>query len=264
MTRIALGIEYLGCAFHGWQYQNESLPTVEKALSLAIAKVADHPVSLTCAGRTDRGVHALAQVVHFDSSSKRALDAWLYGINRYLPAQIAVTWVRVVRDDFHARFSALARQYCYIIDNSRTRPAIRANQVSWYPRHLDVELMSQGACYLIGEHDFSSFRASGCQAKSPVRNLYLIDIKRFQQYILTTIKANAFLHHMVRNIMGVLVAIGEGKRSPSWVKEVLLSRDRTQASVTAKADGLYLQLVDYPDYFSLPNQSRDWPFFMLS
>jgi len=264
MARIALVVEYNGQLFHGWQYQNESLPTVEKALSYAVGKVANHHVTLTCAGRTDRGVHALSQVVHFDSTAIRPVNAWLNGVNRYLPKEIAVKYVKIVPDHFHARFSALARQYCYIIDNCPTRSAIWATQVTWHRRLLDERLMQQATTALIGEHDFSAFRSSHCQAQSPIRRLDQLEVQRLHQYIIVKVKANAFLHHMVRNMMGVLLAIGEGNASPSWAFEALVSKDRRLGGVTAAASGLYLQSVDYPVVFSLPSQGRAWPFFMVS
>lgn len=243
--RVAVGIEYDGTNYHGWQHQ-ENLVTVQNTIENALAIIATHPVKLTCAGRTDAGVHATGQVAHFDTEVVRPMSAWIFGCNSYMPKDICIRWAKEVAVDFHARFSATARSYRYYILNSPTPPAISRNHVSWYPYHkLNVELMQLGANYLIGEHDFTSFRGSSCQAKSPVRFVEYINVMQNDTTIIIDLKANAFLHHMVRNIVGVLLEIGAGKKDPIWTKEVLEAVDRTVAGVTAPPQGLYLTKVDY-------------------
>lgn len=248
--RVALGLSYDGTAYHGWQSQEE-VPSVQAALEKALSFVADHPVSVVCAGRTDGGVHALSQVVHFETTAVRTNYAWILGTNAQLPADIRVSWVQEVAEDFHARFSALARSYRYIIFNSPVHSALLRNQVTLCHRELEVERMQAAANYLVGEHDFTSFRALQCQAKSPVRTIHQLDIYRQDQFVIIDIKANAFLHHMVRNIAGVLIAIGSGKQEPIWAQEVLLAKDRAQGGVTAPSSGLYFMSVDYPEHFGL-------------
>lgn len=242
--RIALKIEYDGRPFCGWQHQ-DNLPTIQAYVEKALTTVANHPVTVICAGRTDAGVHALQQVVHFDTTAIRPERAWVFGCNRILPSAIAIHWAKVMPDDFHARFSAIARQYRYIIYNHPVRPALQYGLVTWFCHPLDVELMQQGANYLLGENDFTSFRSVACQARTPMRNVMSIKIHREQEKVIIDIKANAFLHHMVRNIVGVLLEVGVKRRAPIWVQQVLQARDRRCASATAKPDGLYLAGVEY-------------------
>lgn len=250
--RVALTLEYDGSRFHGWQYQKSGIPSVAGDLARAVGHVADHPVELVCAGRTDAGVHASYQVVHFDTPVNRSLRAWVLGINSALPDDIAVHWAGNVPPDFHARFSARTRRYRYLIFNHSVRPALYRNQVSWSFRPLDEARMAEAASCLLGEHDFSSFRAAGCQSNSPNRCVSDIRIWRQGSFVVIDISANAFLHHMVRNIAGSLIAVGTGKESVAWLKEVLESRDRTRAAVTAPAGGLYLVDVQYPDFPRVP------------
>jgi len=250
--RVALGIEYDGSAFHGWQAQQEGVRTVQTELEAALAKVADHPLRVVCAGRTDTGVHALGQVVHFDTEAQRTERNWLLGSNVNLPPDVSVTWARPVSDDFSARFSAVSRRYRYFILSRSSRSAVLARRVTWTHRALDVSLMQEAASALVGEHDFSSYRALGCQAKSPVRTLHELTVERRGEFVVLSLHANAFLHHMVRNIAGVLMAIGRGDREVGWASEVLELRDRTLGGVTAPPDGLYFERVEYPDEFNIP------------
>ncbi|GAA3531747.1 tRNA pseudouridine(38-40) synthase TruA [Zobellella aerophila] len=249
--RIALGIEYDGSRYYGWQRQRE-VPSVQEEVEKALSKIADHPVEVQCAGRTDAGVHGTGQVVHFDTHASRQPGAWTLGMNANLPAGIAVRWVKPVGDDFHARFSASARRYRYIIFNHKMRPAIHGHGVSHYPQPIDADKMHQAGQCLLGERDFSAFRAVQCQSKSPNRNVMHLNVKRYGEYVVLDIKANAFLHHMVRNITGTLLEVGMGNAESGWVREVLEGRDRNLAGVTAKAGGLYLVSVDYPEHFELP------------
>jgi tRNA pseudouridine38-40 synthase len=250
--RIALGIEYAGCHYFGWQKQDIS-PTVQEVLESALSEVADEKIRVVCAGRTDTGVHALQQVVHFDTSSNREPQAWLLGTNTKLPKDVAVTWVLDVEEDFHARFSAEERTYQYLILNRRARPAIFNGLVTWQHQQLDFERMKQASLCLIGEHDFSSYRAVACQANSPIRTVHKLEIEQFDEWFVITIRANAFLHHMVRNIAGVLMAIGTGKQEVKWAEEVLVAKDRTAGGITAKPDGLYLVNIKYPVKYTIPN-----------
>lgn len=249
--RIALLVEYCGTNYHGWQFQNEKLPTVQRDLQRALSKVADSPIEVICAGRTDAGVHARAQVVHFETSVERAEYSWMLGANSYLPNDISVKWAKRVSDDFHARFSAKRRRYRYIIYNNMSRPALRYKKVTWSTWPLDEGKMFEAGQYLLGEHDFSSFRAAECQAKSPIRTLCELGVTRQGDDVIIEVEANAFLHHMVRNIVGVLMAIGSGKAPVSWAEEVLAAKSRRLGGVTAPADGLYLIKVDYPEVFGL-------------
>ncbi len=248
--RIALGIEYVGTAFCGWQTQHHAR-TVQNCLETALSKVADHPISTFCAGRTDTGVHALGQVIHFETAVDRNLKAWTLGTNYYLPKDISVLWVKIVDEQFHARFSALQRHYNYLIINRPTRPAVLRELATWEYRPLAVAQMQMGAHYLIGTHDFTSYRSTACQAPNPVRTLTKISVSRRGENLIISVSANAFLHHMVRNIAGVLMAIGRGEHSPEWALEVLKARDRTVGGMTAPAAGLYLMGVDYPNFSSL-------------
>jgi tRNA pseudouridine38-40 synthase len=249
--RIALGLEYNGTNYHGWQQQN-GLLTVQSSVQLAVSKVADHPIIVTCAGRTDVGVHAKDQVIHFDTNANRKLDAWILGVNYYLPNDICIKWAANVDESFHARFSAIARHYNYVIYNQKTRPAILANQVAWHFAPLNAEAMHLAAQYLLGEQDFSSFRSSYCQSSTPMRNVHNLNVTRNNDLVIIDIKANAFLQHMVRNIVGLLLTVGENKRPPEWAKEVLAKRDRRAASYAASACGLYLTKVYYPATYHLP------------
>ena len=253
MKKIALGVEYDGSAYNGWQRQKHGYG-VQQAVEKAISNVADHDVSVVCAGRTDTGVHALGQVIHFETSADRSERSWVLGVNANLPKDISVHWAQPVDDDFHARFSALSRRYQYIILNQFSRPAILSRRVTWQGKALDVELMSKAAEALVGEHDFSSYRAVACQAKSPVRTIHQLEVVQKDQFICINIRANAFLHHMVRNIAGVLMAIGSGEQKPQWAAEVLEYKDRRLGGVTAPPDGLYFMNVEYPEQFHIPNR----------
>ncbi len=249
--RIALGVEYDGSAFCGWQFQDHS-PSVQEAVEKALSKVANEPVRVVCAGRTDTGVHATEQVIHFDTEVERSERSWVYGANANLPKEVAMLWATPIDEEFHARFSAVRRRYRYVIFNRNVRPTFLAWRTSWDYRPLDVARMAQAAQCLVGEHDFSSYRAVGCQAKSPVRTVHDIQLSRHNELIFIDIEANAFLHHMVRNIAGVLMAIGAGERPVDWATEVLEHRDRTLGGVTAPPSGLYLTGVSYPEQFHLP------------
>lgn len=249
--RIALGIEYNGAKYYGWQRQRD-VDSVQKQLEQALSSIADHTVEVYCAGRTDAGVHATGQVVHFDSQNKRDLKAWTMGASTRLPEDIAVRWAHPVSDDFHARYSATARRYRYIIYNNRFRPAILGNGLSHYPLPIDEKLMHQAAQCLVGEQDFSAFRAVHCQSNTPNRLLHHINVTRQNDYVIIDIKANAFVHHMVRNIAGSLITIGRGLEPVEWMAQLLAGKDRTKAAATAKPGGLYLVEVDYPDAFDLP------------
>lgn len=251
--RIVLGVEYDGSAFRGWQSQ-VGVPTVQAELEAAVARVANHPVTLHCAGRTDAGVHALEQVVHFDTSARRSERAWVLGTNVNLPPEIAVRWAARVDDDFHARFSAIARHYRYQFLVRRTRSALARDRAVWVHTELDLAAMREAARALVGEHDFTSFRAMGCQAKSPVRRVHYLELDSEGELVVLRIGANGFLHHMVRNIAGVLLAVGRGEAAPSWTRELLEVRDRTQGGVTAPPGGLYFVRADYPERFALPQR----------
>lgn len=251
--RIALGIEYNGHGFCGWQRQREEdVIGVQQRLEEVLSKVANHTVQVICAGRTDTSVHATGQVVHFDTDSQRPLRAWTLGVNANLPDNIAVRWAKEVREDFHARFSATARRYRYIIYNHRFRPAILRHGVSHYHQLVDASMMHEAGQLLIGEHDFSSFRATQCQSKSPWRKIHHLSVSRQGDYVIIDIKANAFVHHMVRNITGSLLTVGQGVQPKEWITELLAVKDRKQAAATALADGLYLVQVDYPAEFEIP------------
>lgn len=257
--RIALGIEYVGSLYHGWQSQ-VGLMAVQTCLEAALAKVADHPINVVCAGRTDAGVHALGQVVHFDTDAVRTNRAWILGVNSYLPDDIRIQWAQVMPEDFHARFTAVARRYCYVIYNHFTPSAILQQRVTWQYHPLDESRMAEAAQYLLGAHDFSSFRGLNCQAKTPIRDVQHLSVTRYHHFIILDIKANAFLYHMVRNIAGVLIAIGTGKQEPIWAKQVLAAKDRAVGGVTAPPEGLYLKEVSYPESFLLPKPAIDFPF----
>lgn len=257
--RIALGLEYDGSSFYGWQSQPGG-NTIQDVLESALARIADGPVRVHCAGRTDAGVHALAQIVHFDTRADRPLTAWVRGVNAHLPETVVVRWARVMPDFFHARYSARARSYCYILYNSMVRPALHAKQVGWFHLPLELEAMQRAASALLGEHDFSAFRAAECQARSPVKTLQRSEVTRHGECFVFTFSANAFLHHMVRNVVGALVHVGKGSRPAGWISELLQSRDRARAAPTFAASGLYLAGVDYDDDWRLPERGRTiWP-----
>lgn len=249
--RIALGIEYQGENYFGWQKQNDFY-SVQQALEEALSIIADEPIQVVCAGRTDTGVNATGQVVHFDTTKCRKNVAWTLGTNNNLPKDIAVKWATEVSDDFHARFSATARRYRYIIYNGRLRPAILFNALTFNHQPLDESLMQQAAQCLVGEHDFNSFRTVRCQANSAIRTIKHCNVTRFGDYIVVDVKANAFLHHMVRNIVGSLMRVGQGLETVEWMAEVLALKDRTKAGKTADSKGLYFVDVQYPDQFILP------------
>lgn len=255
--RIALGLEYNGRDFAGWQVQADdaqgrTVRSVQGVVETALAAVAASPVRVHVAGRTDAGVHASAQVAHFDTDVERSEYSWLRGANSNLPNDVAVLWARRIAPEFHARFSATGRTYRYVILSRPVRPALLAGRVSWDYRPLDVARMQAAAAYLVGTHDFTSFRAMQCQAKNPVRELRRLELRRDGDFVLFDINANAFLHHMVRNIAGALTAVGAGEREPAWLASVLAARDRTAAGVTAPSDGLYLTAIEYPAHFGLP------------
>lgn len=252
-ARIALALEYDGSAYFGWQSQRKpQVATVQECLETALSRVADAPLRVQCAGRTDRGVHASHQVVHFDSPAARSPRAWVFGGNSHLPESIAVKWARGVPRNFHARFSAYARRYRYVICNRALRSPHLRHAVTWHDRPLDARLMHEDAQALIGELDFSAFRAAGCQSNSPMRNVHFVEVTRRGDFVVIDIQANAFLHHMVRNVAGVLMAVGAGEAAPGWTRAVLEGRDRTAGGITAPPDGLYLVDVRYPDEFELP------------
>lgn len=249
-NRIVLGIEYDGSAYAGWQWQTGKR-TVQSELEAALSKIANQAISVQCAGRTDAGVHAYEQVVHFDNPVTRPVDAWLLGGNSYLPDDIRITWAKPAIGDFHARYSAIARCYRYVILNRPMKSALLRSQATWVNQTLDADKMQQAAQYLLGEHDFSSFRAQGCQSKSPSRIMHFIEVYRQGDLVLIDICANAFLHHMVRNITGVLIEIGLGKQAIDWTAQLLAIKDRSQAAATAPAYGLHLLSVFYPANYEI-------------
>jgi tRNA pseudouridine38-40 synthase len=257
--RIALGSEYEGSSFCGWQTQAAGC-AVQDRLEAALAQIAGAPVATICAGRTDAGVHALAQVVHFDCDAERLLSAWVRGVNALLPPALAVTWAQPVRDDFHARFSAIARHYRYVLLNHSVRPAADHARVGWFHAPLDVAQMRAAAALLLGEHDFSAFRSAQCQARSPVRTLTQLQIARHGPYLMFDLCANGFLQHMVRNIVGSLIYVGKGRQDAAWIGELLGARERKFAAPTFDAAGLYLAAVDYDAVWGLPRRERlQWP-----
>ena len=249
--RIALGIEYNGAHYFGWQRQRE-VKSVQESLEKALSVVANHPIEVQCAGRTDAGVHGTGQVVHFDTTATRKMVAWTMGANANMPKDIAVRWAKEVPEEFHARFSATARRYRYVIYNHAYRPAILDKGISHYHGDLDAEKMHLAGQYLLGENDFTSFRAAHCQSRSPWRNVMHLNVSRHGHFIVVDIKANAFVHHMVRNIVGSLIVVGRGEQPTEWIQWLLQAKDRNLAGPTAKAEGLYLVEVDYPQEFDLP------------
>ena len=264
--RVVLGVEYDGSGFNGWQKQRQpKVRTVQQMLETALTKIARHPVALTCAGRTDTGVHARGQIVHFDAAVKRPLQAWVHGTNTLLPPDITVHWCRYVSSDFHARYSALSRHYRYVILNSNQRPALLRNLATFYRYPLDEVRMHEEISLLLGKHDFTSFRAGACQANSPVRKLFEASVRRQDKWIIIDLRANAFLLHMVRNIVGTLLACGNTTQSNlkqnnkplprGWLAELLQQKDRTLAGITAPPNGLYLCHVEYPSAMNIPATS---------
>jgi len=257
--RFALGLEYDGAAFFGWQRQSHAA-SVQQSVEQALTAVADHPVNVTCAGRTDTGVHARGQVVHFDSTAKRTARQWMLGINSNLPVAVRAIWIRKVDSSFHARFGAHSRSYRYSIMNRWVRPAIGANYYGWCRDVLDEQSMHAAAQALAGQHDFSAFRSAGCSATHATRTVTSIAVQRRQDLVLIDISANAFLYHMVRNIVGSLLAVGRGDKPVHWLQEVLQGRDRKLAGVTADAQGLCFMSVRYDPKYELPEQAAAFPF----
>jgi len=280
LRRIVLGVQYDGGSWQGWQTQPHRL-TVQDKLEAALRQFTLVDIATTCAGRTDSGVHALEQVVHFDTDIVRDKFSWVRGVNAFLPPSIAVRWacelpledvdgagdgaltgtLREREGGFHARFSATARTYHYLLYNHPVRSPLLSGKAGWTFRPLDAGLMQQAADFLIGEHDFTTFRAVECQAKSPVREMHALQVRRHGDMIVFTLKANAFLHHMVRNIVGSLIFVGNGNQPPAWIAQVLAQKDRSRAAPTFMPDGLYLARVDYPAHWSLPQQAAQWPWF---
>ena len=257
--RLALGISYNGQAYEGWQSQLSGR-TVQDRLEAALDAFTTQSVSTVCAGRTDAGVHGLMQVVHFDTDLQREESSWVRGTNRFLPPDIAVEWARTVPDEFHSRASAIARRYSYVVLESKVRPSLDAGRVGWVFRPLDGDAMREAALQLIGEHDFTSFRASSCQALTPVKTINGIDVSRRGAYWRFDFEANAFLHHMIRNLMGCLLLVGQGLQSPSWMGEVLRAKDRDAAAPTFSPDGLYFLGPVYERHWGLPDRTPayDW------
>lgn len=251
--RIAAGVEYNGSRFCGWQMQAHGIRTVQDVVQRALQKVADHPLQVTCAGRTDTGVHATGQVIHFDTSAQRQLKAWVLGCNTFLPDDVCIHWARPVSPDFSARFNATRRRYRYALLHRQARPALYSGRVSWIRGTLDVEAMHSAAQDLLGENDFSSFRSAACQSDHARRFMESITVSREGDYIYFDLCANAFLHHMVRNIVGSLLKVGRGERPVDWMARLLEQRDRTLAGPTAPAEGLYLVAVQYPQHYGLPD-----------
>lgn len=257
--RIALGIEYDGSFYRGWQRQAHA-PSVQAELERALSIVADRPIEIFCAGRTDAGVHGTGQVIHFDCPLPRPEKAWLLGANAHLPDSISIRWAKQVPDEFHARFSAGYRRYRYLIQNAPCKPALLSRKVTWIKRPLDTDAMHRAAQAILGERDFSSLRSSECQSRTPWRNLMSVQVHRQHQLVVVEVQANAFLHHMVRNLVGSLLAIGYGFKPETWLLDVVQAQNRQLAGETAPADGLYLVEVGYPDHFQLPLNRPLGPF----
>lgn len=256
MPRTALIVAYNGKSFHGWQYQSEKIPTVQRDLTRALGQVADRDVVVHCAGRTDTGVHATKQVIHFDCAVDRPNKAWVMGVNAHLGDDVSVEWAGQVADDFDARRTASARHYLYLVHNNRIRSALMPEYLTRERRVLDEKAMHDAAQSFIGEADFSSFRAANCQSNSPMRNVMSVGVKRYNDVVAIDIKANAFLHHMVRNIVGTLLDIGSGEKPISWIAELMSKKDRALAGITAPPNGLFLVNVDYPTGAGIPVSAR--------
>ncbi len=248
-----MGIEYDGTRYCGWQRLSHA-DSVQGALEKALSTIAATPVRVFCSGRTDSGVHATRQIVHFDAPVARTQKAWVFGTNAKLPRDIAIRWLKPVSDEFHSRFSALARRYRYVIINQPTRPVLERHNVTWCRDPLDAERMHRAAQVLVGEHDFSSYRAAGCQSNTPIRHLHFIEVRRHGPLVVIDVQANAFLHHMIRNIAGVLMAVGRGSESESYPAKLLALRDRTLGNVTAPASGLHFVDVRFDERFALPEE----------
>ncbi len=263
ITRWAARIEYLGTAYNGWQRLSHNR-SVQGTVEAALSKIADHPVQVMAAGRTDAGVHGLGQVVHFDTTASRNVLAWTLGTNGHLPADVSLRWAQPVASNFHARYQALSRSYRYVFHCSRTRSAVTAGRATFWHWPLDAALMHEAAQLLLGEQDFSALRDAECQSPTAFRNIMAISVWRSDEFVVIDICANAFLHHMVRNIAGTLAAVGQGKRPVSWVASVLASRDRTKAGITAAPDGLYFIGPEYPAHFCLPPPPKPWFPTMMS
>jgi tRNA pseudouridine38-40 synthase len=261
--RISLGLEYCGSAFHGWQSQ-ASGGTVQDALEFALGAIAGQPVGVVCAGRTDAGVHATHQVVHFDAPVERPLSAWVRGVNSHLPEGVAVRWAQPVADDFHARFSARGRRYRYLLVNRPQRVGLWHGRVGWYHGPLDLAAMQDGCGRLLGEHDFSAFRAAGCQAKTPIKSLWRADVRQCGSLLIFDFEASAFLHHMVRNLVGTLVYIGKGTQQPGWIEDLLRMQNRQLAAPTFSPDGLYFRGPIYEPHWGLPDPGDDFLDGMLT
>lgn len=253
--RIACGVEYDGAAFQGWQVQSGEARTVQAAVERALGRIADEPVHTICAGRTDTGVHASGQVIHFDTGAERPERAWVMGANSHLPADVAIRWARPLDDDFHARFSAVDRLYRYLVTEGTSRSALWRARAAWSAHTLDIDAMRAAAGHLVGEHDFSAFRTAACRARNPVRTMHTLDVERRGGFLVIDIRANAFLHNMVRIIVGTLLTVGRGEQPPDWAGELLAGRDRTRGGATAPPQGLYFLGPSYPERFALP--SRD-------
>jgi tRNA pseudouridine38-40 synthase len=249
--RFALGVQYDGRDWLGWQSQ-PGARTIQDTLEAVLTQFADEPIRISAAGRTDTGVHALGQVVHFDSNAQRPAHSWVRACNSLLPASIALTWAQPVSEQFHARFSAISRTYHYVLYLDAVRPALLAGRAGWCYYRLDVPSMQSAANYLVGRHDFSALRSVQCQARSPVKTLHRLELAVRGRFLVVTLHADAFLHHMVRNIIGCLIAVGRGKNAPEWLRDVLDSRERAKAAPTFMADGLYLGQVEYPLHFGIP------------
>lgn len=263
INRYALCVEYAGAAYRGWQTQKEKdVASIQETVEQALSAIANEPVKVVCAGRTDACVSGTYQIIHFDTAAQRPDRAWVMGTNTKLPDDIAIRWAKRVDDSFHARFSALERRYRYLIYSAPVKPGLLSRGVTWTHKAMDMSRMQLAANYLLGEHDFTSYRAIACQAKSPVREVRAMDIYRAGELIVIDVRANAFLHHMIRNFAGVLMRIGAGEAEPVWAKEVLDARDRTQGGVTAPPYGLYFVDVKYPDRFELP-KSELGPYFLM-
>ena len=257
--RFAACLEYDGADFFGWQSQAHAR-SVQDCVEAAFSRVADHEIKVTCAGRTDAGVHATGQVVHFESRARRADDAWRRGADGYLPDDVRVRWVRPVGADFHARFDALRRRYRYVILNAPTPSALLRRLSVWEYRPLEAEAMHAAAQMLVGEHDFSAYRSAGCRSQTPMRRIESLCVHRDRRFVYVDVCANAFLQHMVRNVVGVLLEIGRGERPRDWARQVLASRDRTQGGVTVAGAGLYLVGIEYDARHALPDDAL-WPRF---
>jgi tRNA pseudouridine38-40 synthase len=254
-VRVALAVEYDGAPYCGWQSQSSQCG-VQDYLEIAIKNIAEHEVRVHAAGRTDTGVHGLSQIVHFDTETARPDSAWVRGVNAFLPESIRVLWAKVVDDEFHARFLAQQRRYQYVLVNAPVAPAINATKCGWYHLPLDITAMQTAIAYLRGEHDFSAFRASECQAKSPIKNLQIATVKQQGEQFIFEFSANAFLQHQVRNMVGALIYVGNGKHAPEFIQDLLAQKDRTLSPPTFSPNGLYLAGVQYDEKFGLPNTQR--------